>query len=416
MDLAPLPDHVLSAAGNVAHLVRRGGMADLRPMPRAEVGEGGRYRLHHLEPDPAITGRGGPVLLVPPLAVPDACFDLRRGCSLAEHLVGSGRPAYVVELDPVDFRDPDLALDPWVAEVLPAAVRAASRHAGGRPVHLVGWSLGGTFALLAAARDSGLPIASLTVLGTPVDVSAVPMLAPLRPLLNPTDWTGPAGVASRVAGSIPGVRWALGLPGVQQLVTRPAAAVTHLDDADWLAQLEAVDRLSTATATYRGRAFGRLHHRFARDNALASGSVELADGEVSLSGVIAPTLVVAGADDTIAPVPAVRAAVPMLTGAREVRFEIVPGGHLGLLTGRGARTGTWPVLDEWFEQWDGAAVPKKRAAKKSPAAKKAVAKKTPAKKAPSKKTAAKKAAPSPEVIGANPRRRHSSAGSRALSR
>jgi len=95
----------------------------------------------------------------------------------------------------------------------------------------------------------------------------------------------------------------------------------------------------------------------------------------------------------------------MLTGAPEVRFEIVPGGHLGLLTGRGARTGTWPVLDEWFEQWDGAAVPRKRAAKKAAA-----------KKAPAKKSPAKKAAPKPEVIGANPRRRHSSAGSRALSR
>ncbi|GAA4709087.1 alpha/beta fold hydrolase [Nocardioides conyzicola] len=413
MDLNPLPDHVLSAAGNVAHLVRRGGMADLRPMPRAEVARGERHRVHHLEPDPAVAGLGGPVLLVPPLAVPDACFDLRRGCSLAEHLVAAGRPAYVVELDPVDFRDPDLALDPWVTEVLPAAIREASRHAGGQPVHVVGWSLGGTFALLAAAREPGLPVASLTVLGTPVDVSSVPMLAPLRPLISPTDWSGPVGLAARLAGSAPGVRWALGLPGVQQLVTRPAAVAAHLDDADWLAQLEAVDRLSTATAPYRGRAFGRLHHRFARDNALASGTVELADGEVSLSAVTAPTLVVAGADDTIVPVAAVRPAVAMLTGAREVRFEIVPGGHLGLLTGRGARTGTWPVLDEWLAQWDGRAVPRKRAAKKAPA-KKAPAKKAPAKRAAAKKSPAKKAAPSPEVIGANPRRRHSSAGSRAL--
>jgi polyhydroxyalkanoate synthase subunit PhaC len=380
MDLVPKPDQVLTAAGNVVHRVRRGGMADLRPMPRAEIGSGDRYGVHHFSPDPAVSARGGPVLLVPPLAVPDGCFDLRRGCSLVEHLVGAGRPTYVVELDPVDFRDPVLVVDPWVTDVLPGAVRAASQHAGGAQVHLVGWSLGGTFALLAAARDAGLPIASLTLLGTPVDVGAVPMQAPARPLVSPTDWTGPLGVASRVAGSAPAVRWAFDLGAVQQLVTRPLAVTAHLDDADWLAQLEAVNRLSTATDTYRGRGFGRLHHRFAVDNALASGAVEIDGGEVSLAAVTAPTLVVAGAGDTIAPVAAVRAAVPMLTGAREVRFEIVPGGHLGLLTGRGARAGTWPVLDEWFEQWDGDAVP-----------------------------------PS-DTIGSNPRRRHTSAGSRALNR
>ncbi|GAA1758898.1 alpha/beta hydrolase [Nocardioides hankookensis] len=367
MDLVPKPDQVLSAAANVLHRVRRGGIADLRPMPRRVVAEGERHRVHLLEPDPAVARRGQPVLLVPPIAVPDGCFDLRRGCSLVEHLVAGGRPAYVVELEPVDVRDPDVTIDPWVAEVLPAAVRAASEHAGGRPVHVVGWSLGGTFALHAAARYVDLPIASVSALGTPVDVTAVPMLAPVRPLISATDWTGPVGVASRVVGSAPAVRWAFGLDAVQHLVTRPAAVTTHLDDADWLAQLEAVDRLASATSPYRGRAFGRLLHRFATDST------------DELESVTAPTLLVAGAADTIAPVAAVGAAVPLLTGTREVRFEIVPGGHLGLLTGRGARTGTWPVLDEWFEQWDDAEEPS-------------------------------------GTIGTNPRRRHTSAGSRALNR
>ena len=51
-------------------------------------------------------------------------------------------------------------------------------------MHVVGWSLGGIFALLAAAADPDLPIASLTVVGSPVDVSQVPLVAPLRPLAH----------------------------------------------------------------------------------------------------------------------------------------------------------------------------------------------------------------------------------------
>ena len=113
-----------------------------------------------------------------------------------------------------------------------------------------------------------------------------------------------------------------------------------------------------------------------------------------------------------------KAVVPLLTGARDVRFEIVPGGHLGMLTGRRARTSTWQVLDEWVAQWssDAEGVPTptaKKAARK--AAKKSPAKKAPAKKATAAKKPAKKAG-SAEAIGANPSRRYGSGGSRALSR
>ena len=380
MDLVPTPDQVVTAAGNVVRLALQGGMADLRPMPRSVVRADDRHTVHHYDDAAEVAGRGGPVLLVMPPAVPSSCYDLRRGCSLVEHLVGTGRPTYVVEHAEVSFHDPGLGLEEWVQRTVPDAVRTVSRDADGRPVHVVGWGLGGIFALLAAADGPDLPIRSLAALGSPVDVAQVPMMAPLRPLFTAADLPPPVARAYRLLGGVPlpGVRWALELAPVQRLVTRPIAVTAHLDDADWLAQVEAVDRFTAATTAYRGRSFGQLYHRFAPGNALATGTVELGGRPVSLDTVTAPTLVVAGATDGIAPVAAVRAVLPLLTASTEVRFEIVPGGHLGLLTGRGARTTTWPALDDWFDQWD--------------------------------------SAPAAEAIGTNRKRRHSSAGSRALSR
>jgi polyhydroxyalkanoate synthase subunit PhaC len=345
-----------------------------------------------------VDAHGDPVLLVTPLAAPATCFDLRRGCSLVEHLVTGGRPTYLVEYGAVSFRDRNLGLEHWAEEVVPTAIREVSRHAGGRPVHVVGWSLGGIFAMLAAADFPDLPIASLSVLGSPVDTTLVPLVAPLRPLLSATDWPGPITRTYRALGGAPTplVRWAFQLTSFQKLVTKPIAVAVHLDDPDWLAQVEAVDRFVGAMTAYPGRSFGQLYHRFAKGNALASGTVDLGDHPVSLSAITAPTLVFAGAGDGIAPVAAVRAVLPLLTGAPDVRFEIVPGGHLGMLAGRGARESTWQVLDEWFEQHDGRAVPKKRAGRK--------------------KAPARKPADSPAVLGTNPQRRHSSAGSRALNR
>jgi polyhydroxyalkanoate synthase subunit PhaC len=425
MDLVPKPDQLVSAASNVAHKVLYGGLADLRPMPRTLIDEGTLREVYHYRPAAKVREQGDPVLLVTPLAAPALCFDLRRGCSLVEHFVEAGRPTYLVEYGQVSFRDRNLGMEHWINEVLPTAIREVSAHAGGRPVHVVGWSLGGIFALLTAADSPDLPIASLSVVGSPIDVKKVPLVAPVRPLLNFTDGRGAITRAYQAMGGAPKplVRWAFQLSSFQKLVTKPLAIATHLDDQDFLAQLEAVDRFTDNMIAYPGRTFGQLYHRFVKGNALVRGSIDFGDRVIELANVTAPVLVFGGATDGIAPIPAVKAIVPLLTGAADVRFEIVPGGHLGMLTGRGARGTTWRVLDEWIAQWSSPVKPAKKAAakkaappKKSPAKKKAPAKGGAAKKAAATKAAPRKKPASRESIGSNPTRRYGSAGSRSLSR
>jgi polyhydroxyalkanoate synthase len=409
VDRIPKPDQVVAAASNVAQKVLYGGLADLRPMPRTLIDEGELREVYHYRPSGKVQEQGDPVLLVTPLAAPSICYDLRRGCSLAEHLVTSGRPTYLVEYGEVSFKNRNLGMEHWIEEVVPTAIREVSRHAGGRPVHVLGWSLGGIFSLLTTADGADLPIASLTVVGSPFDVSLVPLVAPLRPLLNLGMAPGGKGVITRtyqLAGGAPKplVKWAFQLSSFQKLVTKPLAVATHLDDADFLAQIEAVDRFTANMIAYPGRTFGQLYHRFVKANALKGGTFELEDRTIDIGAIEVPVLVFAGSTDGIAPVNAVQAVVPLLKSSREVRFEIVPGGHLGMLTGRAARGTTWTVLDEWIDQWstredeadDGAEVPTSRARG--------------AGKSGAKKAAAK------DAIGANPNRRHSSQASRSLAR
>ncbi len=360
MDLVPKPDQVVAAAGNIAHRVLHGGLADLRPMPRTLLGAGELREVYHYRPSAATDEPDedrDPVLLVSPLAAPALCYDLRRDCSLVEHLVDAGRPTYLVEYGEVPFRDRDLGIDQFVDDVVPTAIRAASEHAGGRPVHVVGWSLGGIFALLTAASDPDLPIASVTALGTPIDLSHVPVVAPRRPLLTLTPSSTPGlGAITQVYKAVGGtpprvVSWASQLSVFQRLVTKPMALGANLDDADFLAQVEAVDRFTDNMAAYPGRTFGQVYHRFLKGKGLPEGEVEVGDRTVRLADVTAPVLVIGGSTDPITPIAALQPLVPLLTGAREARLEVVPGGHLGMLTGRQARTSTWPVMDEWFDQW-----------------------------------------------------------------
>jgi polyhydroxyalkanoate synthase len=244
-------------------------------------------------------------------------------------------------------------------------------------------------------------------------VKQVPLVAPLRPLLNLTESGGIINRSYQAMGGAPKplVKWAFQLSSFQKLVTKPLAIVTRLDDQDFLAQLEAVDRFTDNMIAYPGRTFGQLYHRFIRGNALVTGSIDFGDRTISVANIKAPVLVFGGATDGIAPIPAVRTLVPLLTGAKEVRFEVVPGGHLGMLTGRRARGTTWQIMDEWISKWSSDAeetptpTAKKKAAKKKAATKKVAAKKSAAKKSPTR-----------EAIGTNPSRRYGSAGSRSLSR
>lgn len=433
MDLIPKPDQVASAASNVAHKVLYGGLADLRPMPRTLIDDGPLREVYHYRPQKQVRSTGDPILLVTPLAAPAICFDLRRDCSLVEHFVKAGRPTYLVEYGEISFKDRNLGMEHWVDEVVPEAIKVVSEHAGGRPVHVIGWSLGGIFSALAAASDNKLPIASLTIVGSPFDVRQVPLVAPLRPILKLTD----GGIVTRVYRAMGGapkplVRRAFQLSSGTKLLTKPIAILQNLDDAEWLAQIEAVDRFTANMIAYPGRTFGQLYHRMLKHNQLSTGKVNLSGHEISLADIKAPVLVFAGNTDGIAPIPAVKAIVPLLPNAHEVRFEIVPGGHLGMLTGRAARTTTWQVMDEWIAQYSTPddrekPAPAKAVKPRKAPAKKTAAKKTTAKKAavakPAKKTAAAvtptqrtsaEVAPDRSAIGSNRERRFSSGSSRNL--
>ena len=421
MDLIPKPDQIVAASANVAQKVLYGGLADLRPMPRTLIDEGTLREVYHYRPMGKVRETGDPVLLVTPLAAPSMCFDLRRGCSLVEHFVSTGRPTYVVEYGQVSFRDRNLGMEHWVAEVVPEAVRQVSRHAGGRPVHLVGWSLGGIFALLTtAAWNDQLPIASLTTVGSPIDVRQVPLIAPVRPLLGVVgDKASVITLAYRVMGGVPKplVRRAFQLSAFDKLVTKPFVQLAKLDDADFLAQVEAVDRFTQNMIAYPGRTFGQLYHRMVRGNELAAGRVHFEGRDISFSDITVPVLSFGGANDTIAPVSCVRPIEDLVPNAAEMRFEVVPGGHLGMLTGRRARSTTWQIMDEFIDRHSSA--PARKGRKKSAAAKSTA--RTTAKSGAPKKSATGRSRTTPRdeqgrpVIGANPDRRFSSASSRSLS-
>ena len=350
MRFPPSPNQVGSAAANVFDRLSRGGLADLRSMPRAVVDEGPQrtvYRYHSTAPR---RESQPPVLLVPPLAAPALCFDLRRGCSLIEHELRQGRDVFMVDYGAIAFADRELGLEHWFEDVIPKSVEVAAEVSGAEQVVIVGWCLGGILAMLAVADRQDLPVRSIAMVASPFDFTQVPLVAPIRPIVNMAGGAAPTAVY-RVLGGAPApiVKRAYQLAGFDKYLTKPISVLQNLDDREFLAQLEAVDRFMNNMLAYPGRTFGQMYHRFFRTNDLAHGFLDVDGHRIELADVRQPVLSIAGAGDGIAPLKAVHHIGGLLEGADGVKLSKAPGGHLGVLTGRAAQQTTWAQVDEFLD-------------------------------------------------------------------
>jgi polyhydroxyalkanoate synthase len=352
--LGPFAPGRLPAAAENAYLkVFRGGVADLRPTPSEVIYEGPQRTIHRYEiPGDGEPSQRTPVLLVPPLAAPAKCFDLRRGCSLVEYLTALGYPTYLVDYGRIGFDDRQLGLEHWVNKVIPAAAGIVMTDAKADGVQLVGWSLGGIMALLSVA-DLRAAAYSVSMFGSPFDFARVRMMAPVRRLADRTG--GVVGTALyRAMGGAPSplVRWGFQATSLSRQAQKPVWTLMNLDDREALAHAEAVDDFMGRMIAYPGRTFGQLYHRFFRVNEISAGKVELSHRTIDLTKVKVPVLAIAGSSDVLAPKSAVHHVADLLSSAPEIRLETAPGGHLGLLTGRAAERTSWRHLDEFLLEND----------------------------------------------------------------
>jgi polyhydroxyalkanoate synthase len=339
------------AVANLFDFLVKGGVADTSRMPSDVIDEGRKRTLHRYDPAAGVKTRGLPVLLVPPLGAQAACFDLRRGCSLAEHLVGSGRPTYLVDYGPIGFSDRELGLEYWITEVLPSAVRKVAEDAGGVPVQMVGWCFGGILSLGTVAAFGELPISSVAMVASPFDFSKNPLFEPVRKIGGVTGGRVFSG-ALKAMGGAPArlVGPAFKMTSLRAYIKKPMTLYRRRDDRDFLAQVEAVDGLMNEMYAYPGRATLQAYQRLLQKNELATGKLEVSTHRVDLADVRVPVMNVAGSSDVLVPKEAAHHVGELLPNSPQVRLETAPGGHLGVLTGAKAPNTTWVYIDDFFDK------------------------------------------------------------------
>lgn len=345
-------DTVTIAARNAWALTFGHGVEAPDPAPSTVLCDEPHRQLRRFErTGSAAAATDSAVLLVPPLAAPASCFDLRPDQSLARFLLETGRAPYVVDYGEITFADRRMGFETWIDDILPESILRTSADRDGRPVDLVGWSIGGTLALLSAAAHPELPIRSITAVGSPLDYDKMTGIPQVRAVAKLTGGIA-TSTAVRAAGGIPATltRIAYKVTAWDRELTRPWFVASNIARTETLAKMESIDRFMSEMPGYPGRFYGQLWGRLILNNDIGRGVVKLGKRRIELADVTAPVLLVGGPTDVITPAAAVAAGQRILTGAQSVRYETAPGSHLGILTGETARDTTWTYLDKFLSE------------------------------------------------------------------
>ena len=336
------------ALTNLVDFLTNRGIADTTDTPSTVIDTGRTRTIKRYEP--TVPASGAPVLMVPPLGAQAKCFDLRRGCSLAEHMVARGRPTYLLDYGSPGFGERGLGLEHYVNDVVVPAVGTVSADAGGQPVNLVGWCMGGLLSTMAAAVYPELPIRTVSLVASPFDFSKIPVFRPLQLAAQVTGGRVMAGLLKLSGGpSAKVTELGFKATAIPAYLKKPLTLWRRRDDQDFLAQIQAVDELMNNMLAYPGRATLQVYMKVAVRNELASGRIQGPTRLVDLAEVRIPIMNVAGTSDVLAPVEAAHHLGVLVPKSPDVRLPTAPGGHLGVLTGAKSAATTWAYIDDFID-------------------------------------------------------------------
>ena len=315
---------------------------DLAPTPRDTVFREGTARLYRFRrPDDAPAPTGLPLLLVPSLINRWYVLDLRRGGTLAGHLVAAGYDVFLLDWGIPEDEDRYLDWDEVLAR-LARMVRRTKRLTGAPRLGLLGYCMGATLTGIHLALEPGDAAAFVNLAG-PFDFSHAGCLG----RMVDRRWFDAGAIAD--AGNVSPQQMESGFTGL-----RPTAGlakllglpdlVGHPDRVERFLALEAWarDNIPFPAEAYRTY-IGDLYQR----NALVAGTHHARGRRVDLKDVTCPILSITADRDVICPVPAATALLDA-SGSQDTESITVPGGHVGAVVGSRAARKLYPAIAEWL--------------------------------------------------------------------
>lgn len=301
------------------------------PPPAPKVfAEAGVAKLLHYGSD---NGRA-PVVFVPSLINPPQVLDLSEGRSMLRHMAAAGHDAYLVDWGHPVAQDAALGLDGHVSDRLLPMIAALPR-----PPILVGYCLGGSLALGAAALRE---VQAVATIAAPWRFDGFPDAD--RELIASL-WRGAKATSERL-GYVPmevlqSGFWAM---DPSRTIRKYAAFLSAEPGSDAERAFLAVEDWANGGPPLTFAAGRDLFEQFYAANASGLLQWRIGDRVVDPASLSCPTLSIRSATDRIVPA----SAAPDLAEGFTLNL-----GHVGMIVGGSAVPLLWEPLSRWLSSHGG---------------------------------------------------------------
>ena len=317
------PDEAQKALAGLKKLQNMGALPTQDQMPI--VARAGRAVLRDYG------GSGASVVFIPSLINPANILDITPERSLLRWLNTQGLHPYLIDWGDVRAEDHSLSVGDHVTDLIVPLIETL-----GAPAHLVGYCLGGTMALAAAHITN---VQSLTMIAAPWHFAAYPddahaAMAKLWESAKPV--AEAMGVLPMEALQL--MFWQLDPAGT---IAKYARYATMPEGGEEEALFIAMEQWANGGAPLPYAAARELFEDFYAANVAGQNEWQVAGRTITPDTLPCPMLDIISLNDKI---------VPSTTATRHPNRLEINRGHVGMLTGRHAKTDIWRPLRAWLSQ------------------------------------------------------------------
>ncbi|MFN2528624.1 MAG: alpha/beta fold hydrolase [Candidatus Baltobacteraceae bacterium] len=287
-----------------------------------------------------------PVLMIPALISRSYILDLTKNASLASALTQAGYEVYLVDWGLPGDEDAGLSLDQIVLEYIDAIVGRVRDLSESKHLSVLGYCMGGTLAVLWSGYRKLSKSNNLITLAAPYDFAEGGMLA---------KWCKEQYLEidriTEVFGNVPA-----NLIETVFTMLRPTAKMRaalafsgNYRNSEAVGSFRAMDRWANDWTAFPGKAAREWIEHFYQANSLLSRKIRIGGRKVDARNIKAAALIVAAPGDAIVPAASSRA-FQYAIGSRDITYEEVGGGHIGMVAGKTAKAQLFPLVLDWLER------------------------------------------------------------------
>ena len=329
--------------------------ADILTMGQALVGqtpaeviyEEGALRLLHYAPRQATT-HPTPVLCIPSLINRYYVLDLIPERSLVLALLEQGLDVYMIDWGTATAADRFRTLDSYVAGLLRRCVQEVQARAGIKAVTMLGYCMGGLFALAYAVLFPR-EVALLVNMAGPVNYHDHGIYS----TWTRSKWFD-ADLIVDTMGNVPAQLLNATFHSVRPTneLVQAVKYWQRRDDEAFMRRFAAMQVWLNDPTPFPGEAFRKYIKDLYQQNLLLHGTFELAGQRIDPRTITTPTLTIAARKDHIAPWRSV-AVLHDLVASEDRDRIVLESGHIGMVIGSTAHEQLWPHLGRWLVERSG---------------------------------------------------------------